>query len=484
MSQKTAKAAANALSALVAHLNANPLDGIAWLPGQMQWLSDDGAQPVLYRAGVRSGKSLAACAEVIWRCLGSHPFKEIPPAPVRIAFITTSKGAQGVQIQRLFWEMVCKEDLVDEIEFSERTGFRGHVPVVQFKNGSSVTWYSNSAGPRALQGSEYSYIQIDEPCSRELFDEANNRVRNTGGKVGITMTPLHLPVPWLKDLCEKGLVTDVHTPLTPEGQISPMTGLPRTTKTGVPWDQKFISHLRATVIGPDAAPTLDGEWESRSEGQFFSCFDKLVHVSDTYPTREMDFHIGFDYAASDRDMGMCAVLTGSYKETTNGETYTHFYILAEVGLPGTSSMDHFAAGILEMLARFGLDWHDLDSAYGDIPAKSRHQIASNVELARAVGRQIGVRTIRPKILNVKEGASAGGATRRTVDIRTRWMFQEVATNRVSIHESCTAVIAGMEGWDYSSKSEHKDILDALHYGLRDFWTTRRRSTKSFDFRIG
>lgn len=465
------------VAAIEVHLEANPLDGIAWLPLQLSWLSDRGPRPKLMRSGVRQGKSLAGVAEVNWRCLGYHPFNPtIPTRAVRCAFITTDKQAQGVQIMRLFWEMVCKDDLVETVEFSERTGFRGHVPVVQYKNGSSVTWYSNNAGPKALQGSEYDYIQADEPISPEMFNECRNRVRNTGGQVGLTLTPLHQPCEWLEKLCAQGLVTDHHVGLTLESQISPLTGKVRLKKDGTPWDQAFIDELRSTVVGPDAVVTLDGEWEARVQGQYFTCFEPGKHVTADFPDEAMDWHLGIDYAASDRDNGMVAVLTGVQRVEIDGAEIPHFWTLDEVTMPGTATMDQFAKAVLKMLKRHGLKWPDLDSAFGDKPARSRHQVSSNLELARYLARATGVTAIRPKLLSVKEGSGASSSQRRSKDIRSRWAWQEMASDRMRIHPRCVHLIEALQRYDYSAKSPYKDVSDAHLYGLKPYWTTARRST--------
>jgi len=464
------------LEDLEEHVRRNPLDAIPWLPGQLAWLSDPGPAPKLYRAGVRSGKTTAACAEVIYRCLGRHPYHHVPCAPVRCAVITSDKQAQGVQIMRMFWELVPKHELVGGIEFSSRTGFRGHVPVVQFRNGSEVVWYSNASGPRALQGSEYDYIQIDEPPSREVFDECLARVRNTSGQVGITLTPLHLPVPWLQELCEEGVVTDHHYRLTAANQTSPITGEIRRTKTGIPWDEEFIRKLRKQVTGPDAGIQLDGDWETRSEGQWFDCFDEGRHVTSHFPSAELRWYMGVDYARADRDLGMCAVLVGVEEvEEEEGEHRPHMWVLDEVVMRGTATMEMFAARIRKMLSNYGFAWSDLDGVYGDNPVKSRHQISSNIELAKALSRKYRVppHQLRPKLLSVKEGGGASGRMRRSKDLRSRWMYAQMAADRVRIHPRCRTLIDGLQSYDYSDKHKYKDITDAWMYGLKDLWTTTR-----------
>lgn len=455
-----------------------PLDFIPWLPGQLAWLSDPGPKPKLYRAGVRSGKTTAACAEVIWRCLGTHPYHPTPTPPVRCAVVTTDKQAQGLAIQRLFWEIVPKDELAPGTDFNSRTGFRGHVPVVRFRNGSEVVWYSDSSGPRAIQGSEFHYIQIDEPCSRELYDECRARVRNTGGQVGITLTPMHLPVPWLQAMCDEGLVSDHHFTLTEANQTSPITGKVRTTKTGVPWDQAFIDDLRNEERGPDAGIKLDGDWEMRSEGQFFKVFESDKHVSSHLPDAELSLHLGIDYAGADRELGMCAVLSGVQVIDVDGEKQGHVWVLDECVMPGTATMGQFASGVLKMLASHGITWRELDSVFGDIPVKTRWQTSSNVELGKAIAKQLKLqyRALRPRPLAVKEGGGASWRARSSKDLRCRWFYSEIAHDRVRIHPRCTTLIKAFETWDYGDRHPYKDVLDAAMYGLKDLWATKRRTT--------
>lgn len=475
---------------LEAYAAANPLECVPWLPGQIEWLSDPGPKPKLMRTGVRFGKSTAAVGECIFRARGHHPFNPaIRKVPCRIAFITTDKQAQGVQIQRLFWELVPKHELLPTVEFSERTGFRGHVPVVQFKNGSSVTWYSAGAGPKSLQGSEYDYIQIDEPVSLELFLECENRVRNTGGTVGITLTPLHLPVPWLEKKCEDGLVTDHHFRLTPEAMVSPITGEVRRTKAGEPIDADYIAALRARRTDPSAPIEIDGEWEARADGQWFKCFDPARHVVERLPTRTMKWFLGIDYAAADRELGMCAVLTGvEVVDEGDGVLEPHMWVLDEVVVPGTTTMEVFASSIVRMLRQHSFSWHELDGVFGDNPVKTRHQVSSNIELSKWLVRKLGLKgggdALFPKLLSAKEGAAASSRTRRSKDLRCRWMYAQIASDRVRIHDRCAHLKKGLQSWDYGDRHPYKDILDAWMYGLREQWTTvrARRSVARVSFR--
>lgn len=476
---------ASAAHALSKRAASRPVDHIAWLPYQLAFLGyHSDSVPVLLRLGNRMGKSLVGASELIFRARGIHPYKDVKPGPVRLALVCFSM-VQSVEIQRVLWELLGAAnnvDLVEGTEFSSRTGFRGHRPVLMFRNGSEIHVYSNAQGAGALAGSEYDWILMDEPPAQEVYDECRARVRNTGGNVGITLTPINgPPLPWLRDLCETDRVHDIHQPLTAESQVSPVTGLVRRTKSGRPWDDDFIAELRRSENPIDAPIRLDGEWESRAEGQFFRCFDAEKHVTEHLPVTAMPLFLGLDYAAADRELGMCAVLSGveTYFETEGDDPSRkryRTYAVAEVVVPGTTTMEMFARQIVQQLQDLNIRWGELDGVFGDNPVKSRFTRASNRELARWISRHIRVsqNALRPRILSAKEGGGRSGLQRRSKDIRCAWTYGEIAGDRVRVHPRCVTLTKALQEWDYGDRHPMKDVLDAWMYGLRDHWSEARR----------
>lgn len=468
------------MQALGRRAQRSPVDYVPWLPAQIEFLSHDGSEPVLYRAGNRQGKSTVGCGELIYRARGRHPYKAVPVAPVRLAIVCFSM-LQSIEIQRVLWELLGGEnaaDLVPGQEFSSRTGFRGHRPVVQFANGSEIHIYSNAQGAGALAGAEFAWILLDEPPASEVYDECRARVRNTGGNIGITLTPINgPPLPWLRALCERGedgsppKVRDIHVRLTPESQVSPITGLTRRTKAGRAWDADFIAELRRLENPIDAPIRLDGEWEARSEGQFFRCFDVEAHVSDRVPSHSMRLALGLDFAAADRELGMAAVLSWIDSIEEEGRRVDYVYAVDEVVVDGTTTMESFARKILRMLEDHGIKWHELDQVYGDNPVHSRFVTSSSVELQRWIARLLGLHidAMRPKIRPVKEDSGAANARRRTKDIRCRWMYAQIGAGRVRVSKRCKTLTKGLQEWDYADNHPFKDVLDAWMYGLKDQW---------------
>lgn len=446
----------------------SPLDYIAWLPMQLAFLKHDKKdQPFLFRAGNRQGKTTVGAAEVLFRARGYHPYKKVKAAPVNIAVVCFSLQ-QSVPIQEMIWQLMDKAQAEEGTFFNTKTGFGGHKPVLKFKNGSAIHFYGNAQGAGALAGSEYDFILLDEPPYQEVYDECLKRVLNTGGQVALTLTPINgPPLPWLKDYCEKDIIKDYHQKLTPESQISPITGRIRKTKDGQEWDSDFIERERKRTNAIDGPIRLDGEWQSKVTGQFFATFDKAKHILSKAPDVEMKLCLGIDYAAADREKGLCAVLSGYYLE----QDIPTIYVIDEVAIAGHKTMEDFAHAILKMLNKAGFKWRDLDFVWGDNAVSSSTTLSSNVELFKALHKVLSLKqgSLMPKIRNVKEGSGASNKRRRTKDIRSRWLYGEISNDRFTISKDATWCCEALEMWDYDDSSIYKDVLDAMMYGLRSLW---------------
>lgn len=455
----------------------SPVDHIAWLPLQERWLSHDDERPYLLRSGRRQGKTTAGAGELYYRCRGSHPFKTVKSAPVRCALVTLLKG-QGVEIQRMLHELIPQSELEPGLVFSPRTGYRGHRPVISFKNGSEIIIFSGGQGADAMSGAEFDFVLLDEPPTRDIFDQCLDRVRNRGGHVGLTLTPIDgPPLPWLRELAEEGLVADYWSRLTPESQIPRSTGKPRTTKAGVPWDQKFIDAIWRKTNSLIANVTIDGEWEVRCEEQYFDTFDPQKHVSSQTPTEVLEWYLGVDFASADRELGMCVVLSGvrRYKESLDGHTYNRVetYVLDEVVMSGKTTMESLARAVIRMLHSHKLAWHHLDGVWADNRTVSRHTKSGPRELELWVAHLVGVpqKGLLPRIWSVKEGIGGSNATRRTKTIRCQWLGGEISAGRLIVHPRCKHLLQALLEWDFTDSHPQKDVLDAFMYGLRDFWKT-------------
>ena len=66
-----------------------PLEFARFTPPQLAYLQDQSRFKLL-RGGNQVGKSYAQCAELVWRCMGEHPYIEVPSAPTEVWLITHS----------------------------------------------------------------------------------------------------------------------------------------------------------------------------------------------------------------------------------------------------------------------------------------------------------------------------------------------------------------------------------------------------------
>jgi len=452
----------------------DPLASIRWLRPQREWLACD-AKIKLFRAGSQKiGKSYAGIAEALYRAYGRHPHHPVPPAPVEIIWISSTQ-AQSLALQDKMWSLIDQTTLSPQTRYEPKWRFGANKPVILFKNGSRIQIYTNDQGSRAIQGKTAHYVAIDELCTQDVFFEARERITATGGSMGLTLTPLNAPAAWLEELCLPGddgsdpIVTDLHFPLTVENLQYADTGDQHRLADGTICDQIWIDGLRK-VADPISGPIrLDGEWENRSIGQVFKCFDPIKHVSDGGIAGSFSWGLGIDYAAMDRKYGQVAVLVQVQQDRDAlGRTSEIIYVVGEVVCSGITSTAEFARRVIRMLADHGLRWHQLGefSVYGDNPVMSRWEIKSNIEMMKALSRELGVsfNGLRPRCLDVKEGIQS----KKSREAGVAYLYERIASGAVRISKRCPHLIEALQQWDSTEKSEWKDAVDALRYALKPY----------------
>jgi len=450
-------------------VTASPLRWIQWTPPQAQWLRSPAPRKLL-RAGNQQGKSWAAMAEVIWRCLGTHPHYPTRAPPIE-AWIVCTSWAQSVAIMGKFWELCPRDHLRVSTTFDLRNGFGKDNPAVVFLNGSLVRFRTTNQGPEALAGATIDYVAIDEPCDPSTYRELDKRVMRRAGAIGITLTPINRPCEWLRALVDAGVVTEVHARLT-EGNLTPAGARgPLCLLDGTPMDQAWIDDLRAKTPPVYAPVVLDGEWETRPEGTFFKCFDRDKHLNGAVrldPARAMvRWVLGIDYAAADRAYGQVAALSQVQQyEDEKGRKQELVYLVDLVAMPGIATSEAFAAEVVNMLGRHGVRWRELASIYGDNPVASRWVEKSNLLTSRAIAREIGVaiNALTPRILNAKEGQASSG----TMDAGCRYLYEGLAAGRIVLHPRCELMAKALETWDYTRDHPLKDAIDAWRYSVKDY----------------
>lgn len=458
--------AALAAKALAEARSTRPLEHMTWLPLQVAFLSSRRRVKQIRAGNQTIGKTTPMLAEIVWRCLGDHPFG-VPTAPPPItAWVVCASWSQSLEIQKKLWELLPKDRLTENTRWSDINGFAPtKSPVVEFDNGSLIRIKTTGQDALDFAGATIDVIGFDEPPKKpRTFVEALQRVEDRGGVVLLSYTPINAPVDYLRELCEAGAIEDHWGgPLTPE-QLIPVGGAtPLRTKDGRLKDQAWIDDRRSKTPAHEVEIVIDGAWETRATGAYYSAVWRPdVHVRELVLQGRRRVLLGIDHGHKPgKQVAVLALVDES------GE-HPCVYVLDEYTDPlGTATPEADARGIIAMLARNGLRWVDVDEVHGDrvhMPGTGSQK--SNRDLSVHIGRALGVAAdhLRPRIDTVKRGEGRGAGSRSAGE---RWLYHAlVRQGGLTLHPR---VVRGPRAFDQytgvDDETGSKDWMDALRYAL-------------------
>ncbi len=480
---------------LKAAVDRRPLDQIRWLPSQFLWLSS--THPVkLYRAGNQHlGKTTAGLGEVIYRCLGHHPFIHVPKRPIE-AWIICASWKQSLAIQKKLWDLLPKDLIEPATRFHPVNGFHANEPTVMFLNGSIIRFRTTNQGVLDLSSATIDVALFDEPPrSPRVFGEILKRVSKAGdGVVLLTLTPVNAPTDWLKALTVPSneapnrppMVADFHARLTAENMIPVGSSTPIRLKDGTPCGQAWVDDEILNTLPHEVPVICHGEWDMRLEGPLFKAYrdsGPASHVSAELPEDvmlELRFSTDHGSGSSFDEVALLVAVDHSA-----GGMHPHVYVIDEYVSDEESTSEEDAAGFLAMLLRNGIEWWELDKAYGDrlyqsitdrrTTKKTNQRIMAAITaiLAERVGEEDpGWETLKPQIDTVKRGSGRG---RGSVHEGCRYLHELMVRNRLSVSSRCTRLRQSLQRWE-GRDDEWKHMIDTLRYCLDDlvFAESRRR----------
>jgi len=155
-----------------------------------------GVKGRLYIGGNRSGKTVGGVVEDIWRLRGSHPYLQVPPAPIRGRVVTTSY-AEGVKMIMIpeFAKWLPPSDLING---SWEDSYAKQDRVLTLSNGSTCEFMSYDQKLEKFAGTSRHFIHFDEEPPKSIFTECKLRLLDTEGFWYITMTPVE-GMTWVYD---------------------------------------------------------------------------------------------------------------------------------------------------------------------------------------------------------------------------------------------------------------------------------------------
>ncbi len=468
------------LAELDAHHRRSPLDHIYWLPPQREWLEARDTIK-LYRAGNQAlGKTTAGLGEVVYRCLGHHPYIPVPSRAIE-AWVICATWQQSLAIQEKLWHLLPKDMIDGRSRFDPVNGFHANNPLVMFLNGSILRFKTTKQGGLNLSSASIDVALFDEPpTSPRIFGEILKRVLKAGdGVILMTLTPVNVPTEWLRRLTVADpdtdvppLVADYHARLTPESLIPVGAVHPLRLKDGTPCDAAWVEHVIRYTLPHEVPVVCHGEWEMRVEGNIFAAFSE-EHMIDELPDLDYELRFGTDHGHGG-NFEEYAILVG----VDYSERHPRIYIIDEYVTQGETTTDDDAENILEMLHSNHVTWKSLARAYGDRVyagrAGKRLGKKSNRQLMKALARLLALpspKQLRPQIRTVKRGEGHGaGSVQQGIEFLHESMVRDA---HFRVHRRCERLIKSLLKWD-GRDNEWKHAIDTLRYSLDDLIFDKRR----------
>lgn len=398
----------------------------------------------------------AGLAEMVWRCLGEHPFLDVPSGPIE-AWIVCTSHAQSINIQGKLWELLPKDEIVPGTVYNPETGFRGKNKAVRFKNGSIIRIKTTRQGALNLAGATIDVVLVDELTTRRVYTELLKRVMRRGGVMLLTLTPINADSRWLQERVDAGFVVDLHyrfepANFIPVGETEPIRIRNPQTGQNVPADAAWVAAQIAQTPEDERDTVCHGEWPSGDvERELRGFRDSHIFRDGQRLPEFVRLALAFDHG--ERAGREIALLLG---QAGDGRVWC----LGEYASTGSSSLEDDARAVRDLLTRRGLTLADVDIAVGDINS------------AGAMARGVTVN----EVLNGLFVELAGGhlpwrirpATKGTgsVDDRTILLNSALASDRIRVHESCKRTIDSMRRWK-GQRNRLKDPIDAFGYGYHE-----------------
>jgi hypothetical protein len=464
-------------------LRRDPGSRYRWLPNQDRFLRSSAKVRMIRQGNQWGGKSTAALYDVLCHLRGSHPYKDVPPGPVEW-WVICAESSQSIAIQRKLWDLVDPDEVAPGCEFDDVRGFRGRQPVLKLRNGSICRFKTTGQRTITLAGATLDGVLFDEPpTSLRLYVEVTKRVMSRGGVVLLSMTPVNAgPLGWLSDLVASGHVEDHHARLEPEALIPVGETEPIRLADGTVCDAAWVTKSIADTPEYEREVVCHGEWEYRAVDRVFTAFT-AAHLCEETPPGELVVVFGVDHGTKvGKQYALLLFLLPGERDEV--------WCWDETPQTENSTEEDDARRVLEMLARTGLKWDDVDHARGDRAYERGAIKKGNLGLQREIAKLL--RKPSKAIRQIETAKQTQDTGRRSVDQGIRYLHRLMVAGRFHVHPRCTRLRESLEKWDGRQEqsrhtgnglfvdSYYKDPIDALRYALefRVFASGREQGTKT------
>jgi phage terminase large subunit-like protein len=227
----------------------------------------------LYIGGNRSGKTTGGVVEDIWRLRGQHPFKRVPPPPIKGRFIGVDflNGIDQIALPQ-FSRWLPIGDLKGGSWYS---AYDSYERILRLENDSELKFMSYEQDTDKFSGTSQDFVHFDEEPPQDIYKENLARTIDSRGALIFTMTPVE-GMTWLYDeIYEPGILKQ--NPNITVVEVD-MTDNPYLAEGEI---QIFLS----TLDDDEKAARVHGKYVQRG-GLIYKGFDPKIHVIEEFDHKQ------------------------------------------------------------------------------------------------------------------------------------------------------------------------------------------------------
>lgn len=132
-----------------------------------------------------SGKTTAGTVEMIWRCMGNHPFQKMR-IPIKAAIVLQDFENHGKAVIEPKIAQWAPQGAITKTDRNQTGAMRKYT----FSTGSTLDIFSHDQDKKTFEGSDFDVVWFDEPPPQDIFNSMWRGLTDRGGFAYITGTPI------------------------------------------------------------------------------------------------------------------------------------------------------------------------------------------------------------------------------------------------------------------------------------------------------
>lgn len=346
-------------------------------PKQLEFHKSD-KHITLYIGGNRSGKTVGGGVETVYRLIGKHPFKKVPPAPVRgrAVAVDFNYGVDMIMLPQIKQYLPPSYLLNGSWEESYDKEHR----VLTLNNGSFLEFRSYDQDLEKFAGTSRHFTWFDEEPPKHIYNECMARLIDTDGQAYLTMTPVE-GMSWVFD--------DIYSPGI-EGSKDilvieiEMTENPYISKESA---ERYLSSLDVE----ERKARERGEFVAMG-GKVFKQFSLELHVvPPTVPPSDWEWYVSFDHGFNNPTAILWHAVSPDNKIITFAEHYQSEWTVPQHAKVyhdrnnGFKRIPDFTVGDPAMAQRSGITGTSIIQEYAD---RGIYIASGNNDVASGINRML------------------------------------------------------------------------------------------------